>query len=65
MNEINRSSYIDQISPFLNKPLIKILTGMRRVGKSSIVKLLITHLREQGIPEKAILYINKESLGDI
>ncbi|MBI9097896.1 MAG: ATP-binding protein [Spirochaetaceae bacterium] len=35
---------------------------MRRVGKSSIVKLLITHLREQGIPEKAILYINKESL---
>ncbi len=59
---INRPEYLDRIRPFLNKPVIKVLTGMRRVGKSTIVKLLIDELEASGTPVENIIYINKESL---
>lgn len=59
---IERNYYINQILPFMNKPVIKILTGMRRVGKSTIIKLIIEKLLNSGIQDKDILYINKESI---
>ncbi|MDD8031636.1 MAG: ATP-binding protein [Acidobacteriota bacterium] len=59
---INRESYINKIEPFINKPVIKVISGMRRTGKSSLLKLIIEKLKEEGIPEENILYINKESL---
>ena len=37
---IDRPAYLSRIVPFQNKPLIKVLTGMRRVGKSSLLRLL-------------------------
>ncbi len=46
----------------MNKPVIKVLTGMRRVGKSTILRMLIDTLIQQGIGEKNVLYINKESI---
>lgn len=57
-----RELYISRIMPFLGKPVIKVITGMRRVGKSTFLRLLIERLKRDGVPEKSILYINKESL---
>jgi hypothetical protein len=59
---LERSEYIGKLERYLDKPLIKVLVGMRRVGKSSLMKILIERLIGKGIPEKNIVYINKESL---
>jgi len=60
MNERNR--YLHQIAPFIDKPVIKVITGIRRCGKSTFIKLLINNLKEKNIPGKNIIYINKDSL---
>jgi predicted AAA+ superfamily ATPase len=57
-----RNLYLKKIMPYMNKPVIKVITGMRRVGKSYILRLIIKRLEEKGIPKKRILYINKELL---
>lgn len=59
---ILRKKYIDQITPFVGKPVIKVITGMRRVGKSTFLKMVMNTLQEQGIDKNLIVYINKESL---
>lgn len=58
---INRPSYLAQITPFINAPLIKVITGIRRSGKSTVLKLLQTQLLSQGIDKEKIIYINFES----
>lgn len=58
---INRNFYIEKLKNFLDKPVIKVITGMRRVGKSTILLSLIEELK-QNLNEKNIIYINKESL---
>lgn len=40
MNYIFRDRYIEKIKNFIDKPIVKILTGMRRVGKSTILKTI-------------------------
>ncbi|MEI8096422.1 MAG: ATP-binding protein [Spirochaetales bacterium] len=62
MQDIRREVYLSRIAPFMNKPVIKVITGMRRVGKSSLVRLLIQNLRDSGVPDSSILYLNLESL---
>ena len=62
MKDIPRDEYLKRIAPFVGKPVIKVLTGMRRVGKSGLVRLLIQRLRDSGVAEKAILFIDLESL---
>ena len=62
MSDISRPAYLRRIIPFFDKPLIKVLTGMRRVGKSSLIRLLIRYLQDQGVSESRIIYINKESM---
>ncbi len=59
---IFRKNYYEQIKGFINKPVIKVITGMRRVGKSYFVKQIIEHLKKNGVKEQNILYINKELL---
>ena len=56
-----RSTYLDKIKPFMGKPIIKVLTGQRRVGKSYLLYQLIQLVLEQD-QNAAILYINKEDL---
>ena len=46
----------------MNKPLIKVITGVRRAGKSALIRLLIDHLIAGGVPAENILSINMESL---
>lgn len=59
---IPRDEYIKTIEHYTDKPIIKVLIGMRRTGKSTIIKLLIKNLLEKNIPDSNILYVNKESL---
>ena len=58
----SRQRYIDKIIPFIDKPLIKVITGMRRSGKSTILKLLTLHLEYMGISSERIIYISMESI---
>jgi predicted AAA+ superfamily ATPase len=59
---IPRNKYLQKILPFMDKPVIKVITGMRRVGKSTFLKMLMAYLYEKDVYENQILYINKESL---
>ena len=63
MNElINRPIYIEQLIQHKDKDLIKIITGIRRSGKSSILDLFHKYLIDSGVKEKNIIHINLESL---
>lgn len=58
---IKRPYYENLIKPYINKDLIKVLIGQRRVGKSYVLKQIIGFLKsKKNIGEKRILYINKE-----
>lgn len=58
---ICRPSYIENIKPFIDKPLIKVITGIRRSGKSTIMRLLREEFIKRGVGETRIIYINFES----
>lgn len=57
-----RKSYVDQIMPFIDMPLVKILTGVRRCGKSTIMLMLMDELKKKGIPEGRIVRFNFDTL---
>jgi predicted AAA+ superfamily ATPase len=59
---IKREKYINRISPFINKPVIKVITGIRRCGKSTFLRILMNDLLTNNTDPKNILFINKESL---
>ncbi|NLV33898.1 MAG: ATP-binding protein, partial [Clostridiaceae bacterium] len=46
---INRPTYVNKIIAFTDTPFVKILTGIRRSGKSTILKLIIEELKARGI----------------
>jgi uncharacterized protein len=60
INYIPRKEYIRRIEPFINKNIIKVLVGQRRVGKSFILRQLVDELKKQNDSINCI-YINKES----
>ena len=55
----NRQYYTELITPFINKNIIKVLTGQRRVGKSCILQQLRQQILESA-PNANIIFINKE-----
>ncbi|WP_300341223.1 ATP-binding protein [Fusobacterium sp.] len=59
---IKRDLYLNKIKNFIDKPVVKVITGMRRSGKSMILKLISQELLEKGISSQNIIYINFESL---
>lgn len=59
---IMRERYMQVIRDFMDKPVIKIITGMRRSGKSALLELTRQELLSRGINEKNIIFINFESL---
>ena len=52
---IKRQEYLDSILRFRDAPLIKILAGIRRCGKSTLFELLAEEFRDEGIPEDHII----------
>lgn len=59
---INRSQYLDQLIQNKDVDLVKIVTGIRRCGKSSLLDLFHQYLLKQGISESNIIHMNMESL---
>ncbi len=56
-----RDLYLNKIIAFQDTEPVKVVTGIRRCGKSSLLKLMILHLKENGIAEDQILEMNFES----
>ncbi len=59
---LKRKEYIRKIIPFIDKDVIKVLTGIRRSGKSVMLKLIMEELRNRKIDENQFVYINFENL---
>ena len=57
----NRDVYLKQLISFRDKPLIKVITGIRRCGKSTLLSLFEKHLIEDGVPRERIIRMNFES----
>lgn len=67
MLEINdnlksRDFYLNKLIAFKDTEPVKVITGIRRCGKSSLMKLMIKHLLENGIPDEQIISMNFESM---
>ena len=58
-----REKYIGRIRPFFDSDIIKIITGIRRCGKSCILKAIINELIEKGIEEQEIIYVPLDKRG--
>ncbi len=57
---IKREAYFSVLNGYRDKPFIKVLTGLRRVGKSTLLDLFIENLMSQGVKHTNILKINFE-----
>lgn len=57
---LNREIYLSRIRGFYDSDLIKILVGIRRCGKSVILKQIINELTQKGVDQNHIIYINFE-----
>ena len=55
-----KENYLKKIRPFYNQNLIKVITGIRRCGKSVILKQIINEIVESVVKEENIIYINFE-----
>ena len=52
---IIRPDYIEAIKPFIDAPLVKILAGVRRCGKSTILEMMTEELKKRGISSDNII----------
>ena len=57
----NRDRYLKKLIGFQDTEPVKVITGIRRCGKSSLLKLMIQHLQETGIGQEQIVEMNFES----
>lgn len=61
---IKREAYMKRIRPFLNNDLIKILTGIRRSGKSVMLDLIKDELLASGVDSSQFISINFENMSN-
>ena len=59
---INRNEYLDILKRFKDKELIKVITGIRRCGKSTLLEIYKDYLLNNGITKDQIISINLEDL---
>ncbi len=60
LNMVKRELYLERIRPFYNSEMIKVITGIRRCGKSTIMRQMIQELNDSKVPDNKIIYINFE-----
>lgn len=57
-----RDLYLNRLIAFQDTELVKIITGIRRCGKSSLMKLMVQHLKEKGVASEQMIQMNFESI---
>lgn len=60
MKRIERTSYLNKLIAFKDKELIKVITGIRRCGKSTLMQIFRDWLMQHGVSDDQIVYINFE-----
>lgn len=60
MVEIKREKYLERIRPFYDSEYIKVITGIRRSGKSVLMKQIIQEIKEKGVDDNHIIVLNLE-----
>ncbi len=59
---IPRPMYVEKIMAYTDTPFVKILSGVRRCGKSTILKMIVEELKKRGVPIERILHYNFDSM---
>ena len=59
---IQRIEYLNWLKTWKEKQVIKVLTGIRRAGKSTLFRLYIEELKKSGVSDEQIISINLEDL---
>ena len=59
---IQRKEYLDNLIALKDKHVIKVITGVRRCGKSTLFELYIDHLKQTGVDDNQIISVNLEDL---
>lgn len=59
---IVRQKYLDQLLAFRDRDLVKVITGVRRCGKSTLLDMLRAHLEADGVPAERLLSFKMESM---
>lgn len=59
---IKREQYLKKLREFYDKDIIKVITGIRRSGKSVLLRQIMDELEENGIPKNHIVYMNFEDM---
>lgn len=62
-NVYPREKYLKKIRPFYDSDIIKVITGIRRCGKSFILKAIMNELIDRGVPKTQIIYIPLDRRG--
>lgn len=60
--KLKRELYLQQIRPFYESDIIKVITGVRRAGKSVLLKTIMDELNTNGINDEHIIYLNLEDM---
>jgi predicted AAA+ superfamily ATPase len=62
MKQIVRNSYMDTLIALRDKKLVKVLTGVRRCGTSTVMKMFCDYLIAEGVKNNQIVFLNFEEL---
>ena len=57
-----REKYLERLKPFYDSDIVKVITGIRRCGKSFILKAVINELYQNGVEEEKIIYQPKSRI---
>lgn len=60
IRRVKRKEYLDKLTAFRDKQIIKVVTGVRRCGKSTLMEIYQDYLKEQGVTEEQIVAVNLE-----
>lgn len=64
MKLYHREQYLKKIRPFYDDDLIKVITGIRRCGKSCLMSTIAEELRNRGVDDKDIIYLDLDKRGN-
>lgn len=60
MSDIKRTEFLDRLKAFKDKQIIKVITGIRRCGKSTLMKMFMEYLISIGVQQNQIIFLNFE-----